>query len=85
MRSLHVAMAIAVATSLALVPRDAVAVWTRTVWQEHFDHPLTGWSDPISHSAAELARVYSVRNEGASSYLHARHDFTGASPPPALH
>ncbi len=53
-------------------------------WQEHFDKSLD-WLDPFDHGAATLARVYSVKKEGDLSFLHARHDCTQRSHPPAMH
>jgi hypothetical protein len=80
------ALALVLCGMLALpLCRDAVADGHAIAWQEHFDHSPLGWVDPFFHSAAELARVYSVRTDGGASYLHARHDFTVPSPPPAMH
>jgi hypothetical protein len=89
-RAASVAIPLALAASLSVHSGLASAQATTPntlVWQEHFDHAPIGWANPVSlgGGAAELARVYSVRTDGEASYLHARHDFTGSSPPPALH
>lgn len=63
----------------------AAAPPPNVIWQERFDHTPLGWTDAVSRSAAELLRVYSVRSEAGSTYLHARHDCTVPAPPPALH
>ncbi len=82
---LVVAIPVLLGAFLALPPRVAAGDASTVLWQEHFGHAPLGWADPVSHGAAELARVYTVRNEGGSSYLHAHHDATGPSAPPALH
>jgi hypothetical protein len=72
-----VALTVEVATASAAGPNAA--------WQEHFDRPRIDWVDPFNPDASVIARVYSIRTEGTFSFLHARHDFTVPSPPPAVH
>lgn len=67
-------------TSPAPPPAPAPVI----AWQEHFDKTLD-WLDPFDHGSATLARVYSVRREGDLSFLHAHHDCTQRSHPPAMH
>lgn len=54
-------------------------------WQEKFDKGSLDWADPLKHSPAALASVFTVMHEGPVAYLHARHDRTVLKEPPALH
>ncbi len=76
---------LSVLTLLAAAAVPARAQGESLGWQEHFDHSPLGWVDPFDHGAAKLARVYSVGHEGPLSFLHARHDCSVDSHPPAMH
>ncbi len=52
----------------------------RVVWQEHFNQPRVDWLDPFGHSAAQIARVYTVEH----GWLHALHDGAEADAVPAI-
>lgn len=52
----------------------------RVVWQQHFTQPRVGWLDPFGHSAAQIARVYTVE----PGFLHARHDGAEEDAVPAI-
>lgn len=54
------------------------------MWRETFDGPLA-WGSPSRHDAQALSRVYSLAAEAGEGFLRARHDATGAGPPPAMH
>ena len=71
--------------ALATLTASAAGAPAKLAWQEHFDKPALDWVDPLAHNADEIARVYSVRHDGALAFLHARHDRASTSTPPALH
>ena len=57
----------------------------RVLWQERFARTPLAWVDPFDHDRETLARVYSVRTEDGTSFLHARYDGTVKNRPPAMH
>jgi hypothetical protein len=58
---------------------------SKVLWQEKFDQGSVDWVDPLKHSPAAVASVFTVMHEGPLAYLHARHDRTASKEPPALH
>ena len=46
------------------------------VWAERFDGPSVAWVTPLGGLAGKADRVFSVKREGAMTFLHARHDGT---------
>ncbi|WP_394822572.1 hypothetical protein [Pendulispora albinea] len=57
----------------------------RVFWQEQFTKRPLPWLDPFDHDRDTLARVYSLRTEGAFNYLHAHYDGASKDRPPAMH
>jgi hypothetical protein len=68
-------------SSSAAMPVGAKA---SILWGQNFRGPID-WQDPQERAPRLLGRVYSVKEEGGSSFLHARHDSTASGAPPALH
>jgi len=56
----------------------------RLLWSELFRAPLD-WRDPQNHGARALSQVYSVAQEGGTSFLRGHHDAASKGAPPALH
>lgn len=55
------------------------------LWRERFDRSPLSWADPAQHSPSELARIYSLGQDGPIHFLHAHHDASGSDAPKALH
>ncbi len=54
-------------------------------WRESFAGPSIDWVDPLQHTPAEISQIYTLRKQGAETMLHARHDRSASSKPPAIH
>jgi hypothetical protein len=57
-------------------------------WREAFDSGELRWMTPLGHSEDVIRSIYSVRREGAVSFLHAMHDRApghGEAKPSALY
>ena len=71
----------------------APAASGKIFWQENFDRAPLDWVDPVSPRASACASVYSLERAPAAagpsraplSFLHARHDRSSRSQPPAIH
>lgn len=79
-------LAALLASLAALAPKAALAGSSspRVLWSESFGAPALNWVDPLHHGPGQIARIFSLGQEGPLRFLHARYDGSASSRPKAV-
>lgn len=76
---------VAAALLLVALPPTPGAAQSSSAWRESFTSGSLDWGSPSRHGPELLRKVYVVQRDPDRAFLHARHDASPSSRPPAMH